>query len=154
MNRITGFLGRRNLIKAIGAAGVGYAASVACAPKTSSDNPVASPTATNFPTPEAPLASIAKRPEAKDLTPDQALKIVMDGNQRFVEGKTVHPRTTKDRVIQTSSGQYPFAAFLGCADSRVPVETVFVKVLVTVLFAVSQVILLPLKRSVALNLVL
>jgi len=126
MDRITGFLGRRNLIKAIGAAGVGYAASVACTSKTSSSsNPVAAlPTATNSPTAEVPLA-IDKRPEAKDLTPDQALKILMDGNQRFVEGKTAHPRTTKDRVIQTSSGQYPFVSFLGCADSRVPVETVF-----------------------------
>jgi carbonic anhydrase len=126
MDRITGFLGRRNLIKALGAAGVGYAASVACTPKTSSDSPVASSTVTNSPTaPESPPVESAKRPEAKDLTPDQALKILTEGNQRFVEGKTVHPRTTKDRVVQTSSGQFPFAAFLGCADSRVPVETVF-----------------------------
>ncbi|PZV11467.1 MAG: hypothetical protein DCF20_19415 [Pseudanabaena sp.] len=126
MDRITGFLGRRNLIKALGAAGVGYAATVACTPKTAtSSNPAAaSPTATNPPTAEVPVA-IEKRPEAKDLTPDQALKIIMDGNQRFTEGKTAHPRATKDRVIQTSSGQFPFAAFLGCADSRVPVETVF-----------------------------
>jgi carbonic anhydrase len=122
MDRITGFLGRRNLIKAIGAAGVGYAASVALTPKISSDNKITLEDA-------AALAdtnpAIDKRPDAKNLTPDQALKIIMDGNQRFADGKTVHPRTTKDRVIQTSSGQYPFAAFLGCADSRVPVETVF-----------------------------
>lgn len=34
MDRIVGFLGRRNLIKAMGIAGVSYAASVACTPST------------------------------------------------------------------------------------------------------------------------
>ncbi len=125
MDRIVGFLGRRNLIKAMGIAGVSYAASVACTPSTTSTAtaPDASSVA-NCPTAEIP-PEIAKRPTAKDMTPDDALKIVMDGNQRFVDGKTFHPRSGRERVIQTGAEQFPFAAFLGCADSRVPVETVF-----------------------------
>ncbi len=122
MDRIERFLGRRNMLKYVGIAGVSYAASVACTPKAVV--PDVKSTATNSPTSEIP-AEIAKRPAAKDMSPDDALKILMDGNQRFVDGKTVHPRTTKERVIQTGAEQFPFAAFLGCADSRVPIETVF-----------------------------
>jgi len=122
MDRIEGFLGRRNLLKYVGIAGVSYVTSVACTPKTVV--PAANSVATNGPSAEIP-AEIANRPAAKDMSPDDALKIVMDGNQRFVDGKTVHPRASKERVIQTGAEQFPFAAFLGCADSRVPIETVF-----------------------------
>ncbi|MCY7406737.1 MAG: carbonic anhydrase, partial [Alkalinema sp. CAN_BIN05] len=122
MGRIDGFLGRRNLLKSMGIAGVSYAASVACTPKAVVTD--ANSVATNRPSAEIP-AEIAKRPAAKDMTPDDALKIVMDGNQRFVDGKTFHPRSSKEMAIQTGAGQFPFAAFLGCADSRVPIETVF-----------------------------
>jgi len=124
MDRIVGFLGRRHLIKALGIAGVSYAASVSCTPSTPTAAVPASPATANFPTAEVP-PEISNRPAAKDMTPDDALKIVMDGNQRFIDGKTFHPRSGKDRVIQTGAEQFPFAAFLGCADSRVPVETVF-----------------------------
>jgi carbonic anhydrase len=131
MDRIVGFLGRRNLLKSMGIAGVSYAASVACTPSTTTkaavpaaNSAATNSAATNCPSTEIPTG-IAKRPDAKDLTPDDALKLVMDGNQRFVDGKTFHPRSGKESVIQTGSGQFPFAAFLGCADSRVPIETVF-----------------------------
>ncbi len=131
MDRIVGFLGRRNLLKSMGIAGVSYAATVACTSSTTptaavpaANSTAANSAATNCPSAEIP-AGIAKRPAAKDLSPDDALKIVMDGNQRFVDGKTFHPRSGKETVIQTGADQFPFAAFLGCADSRVPIETVF-----------------------------
>lgn len=47
--------------------------------------------------------------------------------QRFVSQKLhdAHPTRNLDRVKATAGGQKPFAAFLSCADSRVPVEIIF-----------------------------
>jgi carbonic anhydrase len=53
-----------------------------------------------------------------------ALKNLMDGNARFVAG-TPHSRPVIERVRELASGQAPFATVLACADSRVPVETLF-----------------------------
>lgn len=58
------------------------------------------------------------------MTPDEALGLLRDGNARFVTGTTVR-RDLREQVRQTSAGQYPFAAVLGCIDSRVPPELVF-----------------------------
>ena len=58
------------------------------------------------------------------LTPDQAIQILKEGNERFVKEKLLD-RDHKEHIKKTSNGQYPFAAVLGCIDSRVPAETVF-----------------------------
>ena len=58
------------------------------------------------------------------MTPDQALQRLKDGNARFVANK-MKPRNWSAKVIATASGQYPFAAVLGCMDSRAPIEVVF-----------------------------
>ena len=60
------------------------------------------------------------------LTPDAALKKLMDGNQRYVGGQL--QSLDEDLSIlkaRTAEKQEPFAAVLSCADSRVPVEFVF-----------------------------
>ncbi|BCH32053.1 carbonic anhydrase [Mesorhizobium sp. L-8-10] len=60
------------------------------------------------------------------LTPDAALKELMDGNQRYVGGQL--QSLNEDLSIlkaKTAEKQEPFAALLSCADSRVPVEFVF-----------------------------
>jgi hypothetical protein len=60
------------------------------------------------------------------LTPDAALKALMDGNQRYVGGQL--RSLDEDLSIlkaNTAEKQEPFAAVLSCADSRVPVEFVF-----------------------------
>jgi len=52
----------------------------------------------------------------------EALALLRDGNQRFVSN--VSNRVTladRARRIQLADGQEPFAAILGCSDSRVPV---------------------------------
>ena len=49
----------------------------------------------------------------------------MDGNERFAAGHTETPRRGLDRVRELASGQEPYAALLGCADSRVTVEILF-----------------------------
>jgi len=60
-----------------------------------------------------------------DLT-DHALRLMQEGNQRFTEGKSVHPNTDVFRIGDTGEhGQHPFAAIVTCADSRLPVERLF-----------------------------
>lgn len=58
-------------------------------------------------------------------TPADALKELMAGNRRFVDGRPVGPHRNMARVREVSAGQAPFAAVLSCADSRVPPEIVF-----------------------------
>lgn len=49
----------------------------------------------------------------------------MKGNERYVDGKSTHPNQTESRRAEVAKGQKPFAAILGCADSRVPPEIIF-----------------------------
>lgn len=59
------------------------------------------------------------------LTPDQALERLMEGNKRHVAGLSVessHIHTPQDAHMK---GQNPYAAILGCADSRVGPEHCF-----------------------------
>ena len=51
-----------------------------------------------------------------------ALERLRQGNGRYVEGA---PSATTARQDVSLDGQAPFAAILGCADSRVPVEHIF-----------------------------
>jgi carbonic anhydrase len=60
------------------------------------------------------------------LSPDAALKQMMDGNQRFIDKKLISFDEDLAELKQnTAEKQEPFAAVLSCADSRVPVELVF-----------------------------
>jgi carbonic anhydrase len=74
-------------------------------------------------------AALSYSPPARGqstMTPDAALKALMDGNQRYVQGQL--QSLNEDLSIlkaRTAEKQEPFAAILSCADSRVPVEFVF-----------------------------
>jgi carbonic anhydrase len=57
-------------------------------------------------------------------TPEEALALLEDGNARFVAGETVNCDLMA-QVRATATGQAPFAAVVGCIDSRVPPELVF-----------------------------
>jgi carbonic anhydrase len=72
------------------------------------------------------LASERSLHAQSNLTPDEALQELVAGNQRFVTNRL--KSIDEDLKIQkehTVEKQEPFAAVLGCADSRVPVELVF-----------------------------
>ena len=58
-------------------------------------------------------------------TPDEALAALREGNARFVAGRVTEPNRSLARVREVAPRQSPFAAVLGCADSRVPVELLF-----------------------------
>lgn len=62
---------------------------------------------------------------ADNLTPDEALVTLRQGNARFVSGRPTHPNSGKSRINETATdGQQPFATLITCSDSRVPVERV------------------------------
>lgn len=58
------------------------------------------------------------------ITPDQALGLLREGNERFVTGQPLNCDLLP-QVRATSGKQAPFAAVVGCIDSRVPPEMVF-----------------------------
>jgi carbonic anhydrase len=58
-------------------------------------------------------------------TPEEALRALMEGNVRFAQGKVTNPNRTLARLQELGTRQAPFAAILGCSDSRVPLEVLF-----------------------------
>ncbi len=58
-------------------------------------------------------------------SPAEALSQLKEGNRRFAEGQAMAPRQDRSRREEVAGGQAPFAAVLGCADSRVPPEVIF-----------------------------
>jgi carbonic anhydrase len=62
---------------------------------------------------------------APTMSADEALKLLLDGNQRFVAGKLEHPNQTPERRAEVAKGQHPFASVLACSDSRTPPEIIF-----------------------------
>jgi carbonic anhydrase len=56
------------------------------------------------------------------IPPDKALAMLREGNSRFVLGEGSAVRRWHPGL---ADGQWPFAAVLGCADSRAPAEYVF-----------------------------
>ncbi len=60
----------------------------------------------------------------QNITPQEALQKLKDGNSRFVSGNTL-TRNLQQQVKTTSKGQYPYAIALSCIDSRAPGELIF-----------------------------
>ncbi|MDO5662673.1 MAG: carbonic anhydrase [Brachybacterium sp.] len=57
--------------------------------------------------------------------PQAALERLLDGNRRFVADTPHRPNQSMEHRQLLGGGQTPFAAVLGCADSRVSVELLF-----------------------------
>lgn len=61
-----------------------------------------------------------------DLTPDQALAFLKEGNRAFLSGQGVLEQVSAhDLDEDLQAGQKPFAVIVGCADSRTPPTILF-----------------------------
>ncbi|MCF6286091.1 MAG: carbonic anhydrase [Candidatus Hydrogenedentes bacterium] len=65
---------------------------------------------------------------AEKPSPSACIKLLKEGNARFVAGTSEHPHTDGKRLRQAAAenqGDHAFATVIACSDSRVPVERVF-----------------------------
>src|SRR4051812_42401039 len=60
-----------------------------------------------------------------DLTADQALALLKEGNQKFVADIGLCGIQSRERRLEIAKGQTPFAVLVCCSDSRVPPELLF-----------------------------
>ncbi len=68
---------------------------------------------------------LANSDTTESTPPEVALKLLKEGNLRFVAHKSLDTHESMERVWEVSKGQHPFAIILSCADSRVPPELIF-----------------------------
>lgn len=64
-------------------------------------------------------------PAASRMTPDQAIAALMEGNARYLAGAPLPTASSPASRASRAAGQAPFAAILGCADSRATPELLF-----------------------------
>lgn len=58
-------------------------------------------------------------------SPQAYIQQMMEGNERYMQDKLEHPNRTSARRESLTSIQEPFAAIIGCSDSRVAPEIIF-----------------------------
>lgn len=68
---------------------------------------------------------VQTRETQESLSPQEVLRILKDGNERFVGAKPVNKGNYRQQIAETAKGQFPFAAMVSCVDSRVAVEDIF-----------------------------
>jgi carbonic anhydrase len=59
------------------------------------------------------------------VSAEEALRRLMEGNQRFLNGTARFPTIQKDVLVAMAHEQHPYATIIGCSDSRVPPELIF-----------------------------
>lgn len=70
------------------------------------------------------IGTVITKNERDQLSPDEIVQRLLDGNRRFTSDNLTH-RDHSKQVRDAVSGQHPKAIILSCVDSRVPVEDVF-----------------------------
>lgn len=73
----------------------------------------------------SPAATAPAATQPAPVAPDDAMRRLRDGNQRFVQQRATHAHHDAARRAELAQAQHPFAIVLGCADSRVPPELLF-----------------------------
>lgn len=81
-------------------------------------------TARALPIPTPRRERVLTAEEQAALTPDEVIRTLKEGNQRFV-ASDVTARDHSAMVRDAAKGQFPKAVILSCIDSRIPVEDVF-----------------------------
>ena len=69
------------------------------------------------------MRTLTQELQAK-ITPQEALEILKQGNQRFVNNLKAN-RNLLQQANETRDGQWPFAVILSCIDSRTSAELTF-----------------------------
>jgi carbonic anhydrase len=59
------------------------------------------------------------------MSADKAMQRLVEGNERFRQGRARFPTVCKETLADLARGQQPYATILGCSDSRVPPELIF-----------------------------
>jgi carbonic anhydrase len=73
----------------------------------------------------ASLGRAADSASGPRRTPDEVLRSLLAGNERFARGQAEGPRRRPEDFASLAQGQHPEAVVVSCADSRVPPEIVF-----------------------------
>ena len=68
------------------------------------------------------LNSCQLTPDESNLKPIERLK---EGNKRVMDGHSIHPDETLERIKAIKDEQHPYVVVVSCSDSRVPPELVF-----------------------------
>ncbi|MGY0204177.1 bifunctional SulP family inorganic anion transporter/carbonic anhydrase [Acinetobacter soli] len=68
---------------------------------------------------------ISTRDLQSKLKPSDVLKLLKEGNQRFVRNERLQRDIYRQIRVTADEGQHPIAAVLGCMDSRAPTEMLF-----------------------------
>jgi carbonic anhydrase len=110
MSKINGFLGRRNFLKFVGLSTLSIGTLTACNEIITNRSEIRIP---------------ENNPNPNPVNAEEAKRRLIEGNRRFVNQNRQYPNQSKRRLQSGSQKQYPYAAILGCADSRVPPEIIF-----------------------------
>jgi carbonic anhydrase len=112
MSRINGFIGRRNFLKLTGLSGLSVTTITAC------NQIVPEPK-------ERAIVDADKANKSNSVKSEEAIKRLVAGNQRFVNQRPLYFKQSRQRLRSVATAQYPLAAILSCADSRIPPEIIF-----------------------------
>jgi carbonic anhydrase len=110
MSKINGFVGRRNFLKFVGLSTLSFGTLTACNGIITNRSQIIIP---------------ENNPNPNPVSAEEAQRRLIAGNRRFVNQNRQYPNQSKRRLQSLSDKQYPYAAILGCADSRVPPEIIF-----------------------------
>lgn len=72
-----------------------------------------------------PSAYTSTSTTLKDITPENELKRLIAGNQRFVKNNPINRDFIRQAKVTSKKGQFPAAIILSCMDSRGSAELVF-----------------------------